>query len=73
MAGAPLMVVQVKLTVAPEGRVVSTPLGDALRALRRVEVEAPSVEVGEHYAQLLLDALTTAANLVDAAVRPGRR
>lgn len=36
------------------------PLHDALRALRRLTVEAPTVEAGEHYADLIRLALERA-------------
>lgn len=35
----------------------SKPLHDALLALRKLEVEAPTTEVGEHYANEIVKAL----------------
>ena len=38
------------------------PIHDALLSLRCIEVEAPSVEAGEHYANLLMLALEKAGS-----------
>ena len=54
--------VPVRFSVDPEAAPPNGPIHDALRALRTLEIEAPTLEVAELYAQLLVDALERAGN-----------
>jgi hypothetical protein len=51
------VIVRVGMHFKTQGSVATSPLGDALRAVRLIEVEAPSVEAGEHYANMVMEAL----------------
>jgi hypothetical protein len=51
------VVVRVGLTFTVDRSTPSDPLHDALEALRALELEAPTTEVGEHYADLIRRAL----------------
>jgi hypothetical protein len=66
---------EVGLHVENVGKVASTGLGDALRAVRKVKVEAPTQEAAEFYAQQLMETLIMGANLMEQGMRqgPGRR
>ena len=54
--------VEVRFDVDPCSPPVDAPIHDGLRALKALEIEAPSQEVAELYAVLVIDALERAGN-----------
>ena len=54
--------IPMSFTVDPDAPPRNQPIHDALRSARALEIEAPSLEIAEHYASLLMQALERAGN-----------